>query len=304
MDAAQTGDYKLISFTEAGLGTLKRVLKALKETEETASVASLKEWTGRHFKKGNILIYIGAAGIAVRAIAPFISDKTTDPAVIVIDEAGHFVIPILSGHMGGANKAAAELADSIGANAIITTATDIRGEFAVDLFAKENDLAINDMKLAKDFSARLLRGEDVTFTVSPRKHEDDGLYLIPRCVVAGMGCKKGKGRDELLGFLKECLDLHGYNIRAVKALVSVDLKKDEPGLVQLSELLNIPFITYSPETLMSQSGEFESSEFTLAVTGADNVCQRAVAAFGCRKIIQEKTTKSGMSVALGLEAEA
>ena len=96
----------------------------------------LSEWTAENFQKSDALIFIGAVGIAVRAIAPHCKSKATDPAVIVLDERGRFSIPILSGHLGGANDLAKKLASICGAVPVITTATDIEGVFAVDEWAK------------------------------------------------------------------------------------------------------------------------------------------------------------------------
>ena len=105
------------------------------------------------------MIFIGAAGIAVRAAAPWIRDKFADPPVIVIDETARFVIPLLSGHVGGANELACELAAFLGAVPVITTATDRNGLFAVDLFAAGNGLVLTDRKMAREISARILEGK-------------------------------------------------------------------------------------------------------------------------------------------------
>ena len=174
MEKAEVGKYKLICFTSKGREVMDKLCANLKigveryvmnsliaggmsgGLSESDAEQGLSEWTRKVFKTGNTLIFIGACGIAVRAIAPFIEDKTTDPGVLVVDENARFVIPILSGHLGGAVDEAHTVARILDAQAVITTATDVRGEFAVDVFAKNNDLIISDMKKAKDFTARLL----------------------------------------------------------------------------------------------------------------------------------------------------
>ena len=106
-------------------------------------------------------MFIGAAGIVVRSIAPFLTDKVNDPAILVMDEKGKFVIPILSGHLGGANAYAEQLARKIGAVPVITTATDCNQCFAVDLFAQKNGLWIADWHKIKEISSRILEKEPV-----------------------------------------------------------------------------------------------------------------------------------------------
>ena len=108
------------------------------------------------FSRRDALIFVGACGIAVREIAPYVRDKKTDPAVLVLDERARHVIPLLSGHIGGANRLAARLADALGAEPVITTATDVNGKFAVDEFAARTGCAISDMQLAKAFAAGIL----------------------------------------------------------------------------------------------------------------------------------------------------
>lgn len=124
---------------------------------------SLSAWTGDMFGQKRALVFIGAAGIAVRAIAPFVRDKMTDPPVVVIDEGGRFCIPVLSGHVGGANELAVRMAAWLHAVPVITTATDVNGVFAVDVFASGNGLAVTDRREAKNISARLLEGEKVGY---------------------------------------------------------------------------------------------------------------------------------------------
>lgn len=123
----------------------------------------LREWCKDSFAQSEVLVFVGAAGIAVRLIAPYVKDKFADPAVLVVDEQGNFVIPILSGHVGGANEYASWIAKALGAVPVITTATDLSGKFAVDVFAAKNGLAITDRLLAKKISAAVLRGEKIGF---------------------------------------------------------------------------------------------------------------------------------------------
>lgn len=169
-----------IAFTDRGSRLLARLFSRFQadgdETEGTVSSSCagaagelsvlkepLKEWTKRQFQQADGILFIGAAGIAVRACAPFVQDKTKDPAVVVIDETGRYAVSLLSGHLGGANELAVRAAAVIGAEPVITTATDRNGLFAPDVFAKKNELAIENMVLAKEAAAALLRGEKLGF---------------------------------------------------------------------------------------------------------------------------------------------
>ena len=336
MESIEIAGYKFICFTDAGRDLMVRMGKELavgfKEdfsSPKSQQVESLKDWTHSVFKKGNILVFIGAVGIAVRAIVPFVEDKTKDPGVVVIDEQGNFAIPILSGHLGGAVDAAKRLSGIIGATAVITTATDTRGEFSVDVFAKRNDLAINDMKKAKEFTASLLKTgygyyfidsdfsweisvDEMPYNITPSDSEKSPIFrisprsdsrelsLIPKCLVVGIGCKKGKTCDELKDFLFRNLQKENLDIKAVKAICSIDLKKDEPGLTKLCEELELPFYTYAADVLKKQDGDFSSSQFVKGITGTDNVCERSVIAYGCKRLLLKKTSENGMTIAIGV----
>ena len=167
----------LISFTGAGAKTCRKIETGLTSLgydcraygkgsfAEEAGIESLRgslsEWTAEAFPTKDVLVFVGACGIAVRAIAPYIKDKTVDPAVVVVDETGQYAISLLSGHLGGANEIAWEIAEIIGAEPVITTATDLNHRFAVDDWAKKNNLGIGSMQLAKEISAAVLNGETI-----------------------------------------------------------------------------------------------------------------------------------------------
>ena len=259
----------------------------------------LSQWVQTHFRTKNALVFIGAVGIAVRAIAPFVKDKKTDPAVIVIDEKGSFVIPLLSGHIGGANELARKIAARIGARAVITTASDVNNLPAIDEFAAKNNLSINDMKLAKDFAARLLAKNSPEFTISVYI-KNDILSLIPKCLVLGIGCKKGKSREELKNFVFETLKSYKIDIRSLVQISSVYQKKDEKAIISLTEDLKLPFVTFFAEELNSVSQKVSHSDFVEETLGTDNVCERAVFASGADELLLPKTAKNGMTLAVGM----
>ena len=376
MAKAEYKNYKVISFTSKGKELADKVLFLISDGEfvrgDIEVDFSLDDFVKDSFRQGNVLIFVGAAGIAVRSIAPYIEDKTKDPAVIVIDEEGRNVIPLLSGHIGGGVREAKKITELLGANLVVTTASDVSGEFAVDVFASENGFAISDMKKAKEFTARLLEEKEAVyevdaeiegmpsydvdtgyanvvrqladgyscgscakyadnevnedcidaenavgksfekendfvrnkafFTISFRKDKSESglLNLIPKCIVIGVGCKKGTPYEKLWAFVEDKLSEHNIDKRAVGVLASVDIKKEEEGLIRVAKELEAEFKVFSSDVLMAQEGEFTASEFVKSITGTDNVCERAVAACGCKKIIVTKESSDGMTFAAGV----
>ena len=115
-----------------------------------------KDGVKQLWETDNILVFVMASGIVVRTIAPWIQSKTKDPAVLVIDQDGRYVISLLSGHLGGANAAAEKMAEVLGASAVITTATDVAGVPAVDVVAKENGLEITHLENLKYVSSAMV----------------------------------------------------------------------------------------------------------------------------------------------------
>lgn len=369
----------IISFTENGIKLSQTVAKRLSRrkvtlytkcsryTAEDLKVQRVKEslqvWTAQRMAEGDALLFIGACGIAVRAIASNLTDKLHDVPVLVMDEEGQYVIPILSGHVGGANELARELADLMDACPVITTATDVQKKFAVDLFAKRNHLEIMNKDGIAKVSAKALAGEQLTIAVRAKNiecyhpkfcevreedfteaenqllreanmHKQDQeacgveqplrlvpyvkdqpvdivvsempdnknalIWLRPKRYVVGMGCRKNKDTEELLAFYQETLEQAMVEPREVYALASIDKKKDEPGLLAISERMRIPFFTYTAEELNRVGACVHSSEFVKAQVGVDNVCERAAFA-GCGVsgwLIYEKHAFDGMTIAI------
>ena len=363
----------IIAFTKTGTQLACQLRDALLAQASQVSVAAperfaseygvsaydtLDAWTSEAFETADALLFVSATGIAVRAIAPFIRDKFVDPAVVSIDEKAQFVVPLLSGHVGGANDFAREVAALVGAQSVVSTATDLHGIFAVDEWARKNNLAILDRALAKEISAALLAGKDIGFESSfPIKGElpaelkmgetlggqttgcevpgnetaknDDPtanepshhlmgvvvsldpskqpfehtLRLVPRVVTVGVGCKRGTPGETIEAFINECLTAAHIAPEAVSTLASIDLKADEPGLLETASKHNWTCVFYSAEELAAVPGEFASSAFVEQTTGVDNVCERAACAAG-GQLVQPRKSCNGVTVALALDHDA
>ena len=175
---------RVISFTNQGEQLASRIRECLPEEPVTLHrkpEQGVAAWAGEQFRDHCALIFVGACGIAVRAVAPWVKDKLSDSPVLVVDEEGRYVIPLLSGHVGGANELARLLASRLGAVPVVTTATDIRGKFAVDVFAQKNGLRIVDREGIVQVSSKVLRGETIIVAAElpegtdRRPSEDQGL---------------------------------------------------------------------------------------------------------------------------------
>lgn len=290
---------------------------------------SLTDWAGKQFQMHNALLFIGACGIAVRGIAPFVKDKLSDSPVLVMEETGQFVIPLLSGHYGGANGLAREIAEGVGAVPVITTATDVNHLFAVDVFAAKNHLWIADREGIAQVSAGILEQKSITMALAgdyggtppeevrlcpyPPERKVDvlvaaerpeeslaKLQLVPRSVVLGMGCKKGKALKEIEDFVLGQLKRLRIPIQAVGALATIDRKKEEAGLLAFAEKYGLDFCWGTAEELAQIQGNFSSSPFVAEQVGVDNVCERAaVFAAGAEgRLLLKKTAQEGMTLAV------
>ncbi len=279
-----TGE-KIAGSVEASGSRVKKCAPERLASEDWESFSALAEEMEKLILHVDALVFVGATGIAVRAVAPYVRSKLTDPAVLVVDECGQFVIPLLSGHAGGANELARLLGMAISAVPVITTATDIHDVFSVDTFARQEHLSIVEKDEIKHLSGALLEGKPIGaltpecgFVISgkpvgqPFAHT---LHLVPQDLVLGMGCRSGTSEDDLHRFVSDTFDINGWSLYRIRAVASINAKKEEEGLVTFSKRLGVPFLTYSAEQLAAQQGDFQVSEFVQQMVGVDNVCERS-----------------------------
>ena len=319
----------LIAFTRRGEALARRLAEGLcTQGEEAASCAgfgpghiALKDWTQQGFAQHDALIYVGAVGIAVRAVAPHLRGKLTDPAVLVLDEGGRFCISLLSGHVGGANALCQRVAALAGALPVVTTATDGRGLFAVDTWAAARGLTIANPEGIKRVSSKILEGQTVTvfsdipLTGTPPQgvvcvqegeadvviglHDDPGaLTLVPRCAALGVGCRKGASQADIETGFAQFMQQHGLHPACIAQVASIDLKASEPGLVGFCAAHGFPLVTFSAEQLRAQGEGFTASAFVSSAVGVDNVCERSAMAASGGRLLARKTICCGVTFAL------
>lgn len=261
----------------------------------------LNDWTGKAFASYRGLVFISACGIAVRAVAPHLAGKGSDPAVVVLDERGRHVISLLSGHIGGANALAKSIARITGGEAVITTATDVAGVTAVDEWAVARNCAIENPVAVKTISAAALEGSEIGVAVTEELLDAPWpvtLWLRPRSLVLGAGCKKNTSFEKLLCAFDSFTEEIGVSRLSISAIASIDLKGEEAGLIKLAESLGVPFVTFSSEELKAVPGHFSASGRVEAVTGVSNVCERAAVLRSGGFLLRGKTVYEGITFAL------
>ena len=341
----------LISFTDSGQALAEKLAGGLNQKEMEAQTfrcgnpLSLSAFASQGFRKAEALIFVGAMGIAVRAIAPHVVSKVKDPAVVVIDERGNNAISVLSGHLGGGNELTQLVAEITGANPVITTATDVQGVFAIDLWTKKNNCKILRSDRIKVISAALLSGEKIDFvsdyeisgqvpknvelrvlrgqkedkvenaqgeagfderpnvlvSIDKTKIEKANrkcLVAVPQIAYLGVGCRKGTTEHAIEECFEEFMRKSGISADAICLVCSIDLKKDEEGLISFCKKHELEFKTFSAEQLSAVEGEFSGSDFVQKITGVDNVCERSAICGSGGIIVNRKMAKNGVTMAI------
>ena len=309
----------ITAFTERGRALAARLAADLGGTVRGQDEA-LAAWTAERFQRCEALIFVGAAGIAVRSIAPHVRSKATDPAVLCLDEGGRWVIPLLSGHLGGANALARQVAALIGAEAVITTATDLNGLFAVDLWAGRQGLTLLQPERIKNVSAKLLRGEEVTIDcpfpirgtppalvrqgeaadvlVTCRALDTGALVLVPRALTLGIGCRRGTTQEALESTFMDFCAERGILPESIERAATIDVKRNEQGLLAFCASRGWPLEFYSAGALQRAPGAYSASAFVERTVGVDNVCERAAVTAAGGNLIEKKYARGGVTFAL------
>lgn len=298
---------------------------------EVSMKGTVKACVDAYFEQVDAIVFVTASGIAVRSVAEHLTHKSKDPAIVCMDECGKHVISLVSGHAGGANALTQMLADVMWATPVITTATDVEGRFSVDDYARKHNLVVTDWAKAKAISAEVLAtgakpvwvdeaagsqeeeknaceneidvqklqigSHQVVITPQDVSVDAQTLQLIPRCIVAGVGCKKGTSVDKIEHAVQDAFAKAGLRMEALCVVASIDLKKNEVGLLEFCETRKVPFKTYAAEELRAVPGIYSASEFVSGVTGVDNVCERSAV-----KYASEHATNQGEPL-LGRQAK-
>lgn len=305
-----------ICFTDKGREVIDRLNTAAKEAGVDPFMLCdlpLDDFTRKGFEEKRPMVFVGAIGIAVRAISGYVRDKLSDSPVIVIDDNGRFVIPILSGHAGGANKLALVIAKLLDAIPVITTSTDVNGAFSADVFAVENNLRIMNRDGIKKVSAKAIEGKSVTISIKDfppaepvdiilADHTDReyDLLISPKRYTVGIGTRKGKDPKEAEEFVLGILADNDVAIDDVHAVCTIDLKENEPAITEFCRKYRIALITFEAGVLERAQGGFTPSAFVKDTTGVDNVCERA-AVLGAgpgAELVLAKTKGEGITVAI------
>ena len=256
----------------------------------------LREVVDGTFHKFDALIFVTATGIAVRMIAPHIVSKLSDPAVLVLDECGRHAISLLSGHVGGANDLTLKVAAVTGAEPVITTATDVEAKVAVDSFAHRLGLKPEPKEAIKAINSAILKGETVFVTAG-----DTVLNLTPLKLIAGIGCRRGTPPEAIRRAVTEACRRIEQPLERLSLIASVDLKRDEAGLLAFAESLGCQIRFFDTDTLQRTIDRYSLSEspFVKSTVGVGNVCEAA--ALSCverGKFALTKTKFDSVTVAL------
>lgn len=277
------------------------------------SFSSLADAVAGEFSRFEAHVFIMAAGIAVRMIAPHIGAKQTDPAVVAIDDAGHFAISLLSGHAGGANHLAGLVAGCTGAMPVITTATDNAGVPAIDVLAKSRGLAMENPEAVKAVSMAFLTGSRV-WLYDPRKilandveafcepvdtffdsvadaaaSEIPGIFVDPaavelpktvlivrpRVLAVGAGCNRNTPAGELICAVQAVFDQYGLSVRSIDSFVTIEEKTREPGMIEMADYYGRPLRGYPKEELAAVRNIESPSKMVHKHMGVESVCEAA-----------------------------
>lgn len=281
------------------------------------------------------IIFVSATGIATRFIAPYIKDKTTDPAVLVVDDRGRFVISLLSGHIGGANEIAEYISKEIGATPVITTASDSRGFESIDIFAKSNKYHMEDMKSITKLTSMMVNGKKIGIYTEEkaiinypnievikdlnRLQAIDGLIIVssrnlkvfdpikipytilrPKNINIGIGCRKGVEGKRIIKAIEEAFEKVDISTNSIKNIATVEVKKDERGIIEAAKYYNCFLNIFSIEDIEKVEDKFTKSQFVKDTIGVYSVSEPCAYLLG-GDFLLKKEKYNGITISITME---
>lgn len=287
-----------LSFTDKGRLLGERLLDLdgdnyeMEHFPNSETPGGIKEFLESSWSKYDGFIFISATGIAVRMCQPYIESKAKDPAIVVIDDEGKFSISLLSGHLGGANEIAKSIGDFIGATPVITTASDNRGIDSIDMFAKGNGYYIEDLSSVTKITSMMVNNKTVGIytedgnlinypnlikvgdlnNIEPSVEgiiivtstEDIGPIDIPHTILRlkniniGIGCRKGKEVETVMEAIELALKSSNLSSHSVKSMGTVEIKKDEAGIIKAADHYNCPLEIFTIKDILPLEDMFQN----------------------------------------------
>lgn len=292
----------------------------------------LKEFVPEIFGEYDYIIFIMASGIVVRTIAPLIKNKFSDPAILVSDEKGKNIISLLSGHMGGANEMTLYISNLLNSNPVITTATDVNNKSSLDMIAKKLNahiydfrnkvLKINSMLVNDEVVNIFIDGDydidtrgfnickldeinnlDEVVVISNKKNlnliNNNILKVVPKNIVIGIGCRKNMDKEYMINSLSDFLHKQNIDINSIKEIGSIDVKKNEEALINLSIYLNVPFKTFTAEEISKVEHLYEKSDWVKQNVGVHSVAEPVAHLLSDGNLIIKKHKYNGITFSVG-----
>lgn len=287
------------------------------DVENTIQIEDFTSNINEKFSQYDGHIFIMASGIVIRKIAGLIGTKDKDPAVLLIDEGKHFVISLLSGHLGGANELTHSLANILKLVPVITTSSDVTGKIAVDTISQKLNAELEDLKSAKDVTSLIVNGQKVNILLPKNvkvtdKNSADGFILVsnkknieytriyPKNLILGIGCKKDTKAEDILSAIETCLDKNNLDIKSVKKIATVDVKENEQGLIDAIKFLNLDLEIISRDEIKKVQDQFEGSDFVEKNIGVRAVSEPValLSSAGNGKFLVMKEKYNGITISI------
>ncbi len=313
-----------LTFTQQGILLAEQLKEKFDAPVELFTKQNYQEHLSAIFTTFQGIVFIASTGIAVRLSAPYLQDKSRDPAIVVVDDLGRYAISLVSGHLGGANVLAEKVAVLLACQPIITTASDGRGIEAIDLFAQKHGLAIESLHDVKIITGMMVDGKTLKlvseiqasivypYLVESLEDAEGCLYItsqepvlcdLPHCILRpknlllGIGCRKGKTDREILDAIAQVFIQHNLSLKSIRSIATIELKKDEPGILESCQALEAELRIFTADEIRQVQDRFSGSPFVQSQVGVSAVSEPCAYLSG-GDIIVEKTAIDGITIAV------